>query len=36
LIIASALEAGCSTLLSDEMQDGRIIDGRLTVRNPFL
>ena len=36
LIIATALEAGCSTLLSEDMQHGRIIDGRLTVRNPFL
>lgn len=35
LIIAAALEAGCSTLLSEDMQHGRIIDGRLTVRNPF-
>jgi predicted nucleic acid-binding protein len=36
LIIASALEAGCSTLLSEDMQHGQVIDGRLTIRNPFL
>jgi predicted nucleic acid-binding protein len=36
LIIASALEAGCSILLSEDMQNGRIIDGRLTIRNPFV
>ena len=36
LIVASALEAGCSALLSEGMQHGRIIDGSLTVRNPFL
>jgi predicted nucleic acid-binding protein len=35
LIIASALEADCSTLLSEDMQDGRVVDGRLTIRNPF-
>jgi predicted nucleic acid-binding protein len=35
LIVASALEAGCSTLLSEDMQDARRIDGRLTIRNPF-
>jgi predicted nucleic acid-binding protein len=35
LIVASALEAGCSTLLSEDMQDGQVIGGRLTIRNPF-
>jgi predicted nucleic acid-binding protein len=35
LIVASAIEAGCSTLLSEDMQDGRAIAGRLTIRNPF-
>ena len=35
LIIASALQAGCTTLLSEDMQDGRVIDGRLTIYNPF-
>jgi predicted nucleic acid-binding protein len=35
LIVASALEAGCTTLLSEDMQSGRVIDGRLTIRNPF-
>jgi predicted nucleic acid-binding protein len=36
LIVASALEARCSTLLSEDMQNGRVIDGRLTIRNPFM
>jgi predicted nucleic acid-binding protein len=36
LIIASALEAGCATLWSEDMQDGQMIDGRLTIRNPFV
>lgn len=35
LIIAAALEAGCDTLFSEDMQDGQQIDGRLTIRNPF-
>jgi predicted nucleic acid-binding protein len=35
LIIASALEAGCGILFSEDLQDGQLIDGRLTVRNPF-
>ena len=35
LIVASALEAGCSTLLSEDMQSGRVVDG-LTIRNPFV
>jgi predicted nucleic acid-binding protein len=36
LIIASALEANCEALLSEDMQDGQRIDGRLTISNPFL
>ncbi|HEY0424988.1 MAG TPA: PIN domain-containing protein [Rhodopila sp.] len=36
LIIASAIEAGCSTLLSEDMQSGRVIADGLTIRNPFL
>jgi predicted nucleic acid-binding protein len=35
LIIASALEAGCATLFSEDLQDGQVINGRLTIRNPF-
>ena len=35
LIVASALDAGCSTLLSEDMQHGRVISDRLTIRNPF-
>ena len=36
MIVASALLAGCGTLLSEDMQDGQMLDGRLTVSNPFL
>ncbi|MDP1527676.1 MAG: PIN domain-containing protein [Rhodocyclaceae bacterium] len=35
LIIAAALAAGCSTLYSEDMQDGQVFEGRLTVKNPF-
>ena len=35
LIVASALEARCTILYSEDMQDGQIIEKRLTVRNPF-
>ena len=34
LIVAAAIEAGCDTLWSDDMQDVRVIGG-LTIRNPF-
>jgi predicted nucleic acid-binding protein len=34
MIVASALEAGCTTLYSEDMQDGQTI-GPLTIRNPF-
>ena len=36
LIIASALEAGCVTLFSEDLHNGQVIDGQLTIRNPFL
>ncbi len=35
LVIAAALESGCSTLYSEDLQDGQVIDGKLTIRNPF-
>jgi predicted nucleic acid-binding protein len=35
LIAASALEAECDTLYSEDLQDGQLIEGRLTIRNPF-
>jgi predicted nucleic acid-binding protein len=34
LIIASALESSRTTLYSEDMQDGQIIEG-VTIRNPF-
>lgn len=35
MIVAAALEAGCGTLWSEDMQDGLRVDDRLTIRNPF-
>jgi len=35
MIVASALEADCDTLWSEDMQDGMLIDGRLRPVNPF-
>lgn len=35
LIVAAALDAGCDTLYSEDMQHGRLIDGRLTIVNPL-
>jgi len=34
LVIASALEASCATLYSEDLQNGQVIGG-LTIRNPF-
>lgn len=35
-IIASALIANCDTLYSEDMHHGMVIEGRLTIRNPFI
>jgi predicted nucleic acid-binding protein len=34
LILASAIESGCDTVLTEDMQDGHVI-GPVTIRNPF-
>lgn len=34
-IVAAALAADCDTLWSEDMQDGMVVDGRLTITNPF-
>jgi predicted nucleic acid-binding protein len=36
MIVAAALLAGCKTILSEDMQGGQILEGRLQIRNPFL
>lgn len=35
LTVAAALDTECTTLYSEDFQDGQVIEGRLTVRNPF-
>ncbi|MDP3082508.1 MAG: PIN domain-containing protein [Rubrivivax sp.] len=35
LIVAAAMLAGCKTLQSEGMQDGQVIERKLTIRNPF-
>lgn len=36
LIVAAALSANCTILYSEDMQNNQIIDGQLTIRNPFI
>jgi predicted nucleic acid-binding protein len=36
LIIAAALETGCTTLYSEDLQYGQVIDGKLTIQSPFV
>lgn len=35
LIVSAALQTGCTTLYSEDMQDGQLIERQLTIRNPF-
>ena len=35
LIVASALDADCDTLYSEDLQDGQVFGERLKVSNPF-
>jgi predicted nucleic acid-binding protein len=35
MIVAAALLAGCTTVMSEDMQDGQILEGRVQVRNLF-
>ncbi|MBK7794127.1 MAG: PIN domain-containing protein [Betaproteobacteria bacterium] len=36
MIVASALLSGCSVLYTEDMQRGQVVDGKLTLRNPFV
>jgi predicted nucleic acid-binding protein len=36
LIIASALENDCTILNTEDMQTGQVIEGTLTIVNPFI
>lgn len=35
LIIAAALQSGCSILYSEDMHDGQVIENSLTIINPY-
>lgn len=36
VIVSTALEAGCTMLHSEDMQHGQVIEGSLTINDPFL
>jgi len=36
LVVAAALAAGCDTLYTEDLQNGQVFEGRLTVKNPFV
>jgi predicted nucleic acid-binding protein len=36
LIVAAARESGCDVLYSEDLSNGLVIDGALTVTNPFV
>jgi predicted nucleic acid-binding protein len=36
LVLASALESGCSILYSEDMQHGQVIENSLKITNPFI
>ncbi len=35
LVVASAIESGCTMLYTEDMQDGMTVEGQLTIVNPF-
>jgi len=35
MIVASALLADCKILLSEDLQDRQVFEGKVEVRNPF-
>lgn len=35
MIVAAALETGCDRLYSEDMHHGLVIDGRVSIENPF-
>lgn len=36
MLIAAALQADCTTFWSEDLHNGQVIDGQLTIRNPFV
>jgi predicted nucleic acid-binding protein len=35
MLLAAALSVGCTLFYSEDLADGLVIDGRITIRNPF-
>lgn len=35
MIVAAALRAGCTRLWSEDLPDGRLVEDRLRIANPF-
>lgn len=35
LLLASAVLAGCRSFLSEDLHEGLVVEGQLTIRNPF-
>lgn len=35
MIVAAALENNCQTLLTEDMQDGLVVENTLVIKNPF-
>lgn len=35
MLLAAALQAGCTTFYSEDLHDGQVIENALTIRNPF-
>ena len=36
IIVSAALLANCATLYSEDLQDRQVIEGQLTIENPFI
>jgi|SRR5688572_30131822 predicted nucleic acid-binding protein len=36
MVVAAALQTGCSVLMSEDMHHGLKVEGRLEIRNPFV
>ena len=36
LMLAAALESDCDTVYTEDLQHGQVIEGKLTIKNPFL
>ncbi len=36
IIVASALQANCHTLFSEDLQHGQVMEGKLKIINPFI